>query len=248
MTIVEAFRQDEARVLDRLVDGELSQQERRELLAALDDEVGAWRRCALAFLESQSWRSQMSRLAWDPLAEIGSTAEKHPVTAGKHAARFWSLCLAVAASILVAFALGTQFASLRQEAAPALLAKAPQPQAAVQPDDLETSLDPDDPLAEQPGWETLLLSGTANAGGDPDLTLRVTAADDGDEQWLADAGSLFSDNDGDPVSAEILRQLQLAGLEVTRQQRWMPVDLSDGRRMVVPIEEFEIHSPEVIQY
>ncbi len=46
MTILDDFRNDECRVLDRLVDGELSQPDRRELLAALDDEPGAWRRCA----------------------------------------------------------------------------------------------------------------------------------------------------------------------------------------------------------
>ena len=44
---------------DRLVDGELSEPERRELLAGLDSEPGGWRRCALAFLESQCWKQSL---------------------------------------------------------------------------------------------------------------------------------------------------------------------------------------------
>ena len=67
MTILDEFRRDEQRVLDRLVDGELGADERRALLASLDDEPGAWRRCALACLEAQSWRWQLSRLAAEPL-------------------------------------------------------------------------------------------------------------------------------------------------------------------------------------
>ena len=47
---------------DRLVDGELSEEERRELLAGLDAEPGGWRRCALAFLESQCWKAGARRV------------------------------------------------------------------------------------------------------------------------------------------------------------------------------------------
>ena len=74
MTILDEFRRDDARVLDRLVDGELSQAERRALLAALDDEPGGWRRCALAFLEAQSWRWQLAKLSTEPLESFHTYA------------------------------------------------------------------------------------------------------------------------------------------------------------------------------
>ena len=48
---------------DRLVDGELSEAERRELLAGLDSEPGGWRRCALAFLEAQCWKQEFGAIA-----------------------------------------------------------------------------------------------------------------------------------------------------------------------------------------
>lgn len=41
--------------LDRLVDNELSPEERRQLLQRLNVEPEGWRRCALSFLEAQAW-------------------------------------------------------------------------------------------------------------------------------------------------------------------------------------------------
>ena len=50
-------------LLDRLVDGELSGSERRQLLESFDKRPEGWRRCALAFLEAQSWREEMGQVA-----------------------------------------------------------------------------------------------------------------------------------------------------------------------------------------
>ena len=62
-------------ILDRLVDGQLSPSESRELLARLDDLADGWRSCALAFLEDRALRSDLQALiqeAFDrPLAGAG---------------------------------------------------------------------------------------------------------------------------------------------------------------------------------
>jgi len=50
-------------LMDRLVDGELPEAERRELLLQLETEPDGWRRCALAFLEAQNWRQALAPLA-----------------------------------------------------------------------------------------------------------------------------------------------------------------------------------------
>ncbi len=42
--------------IDRLVDGELDTEARRDLLARLDSSPDGWRRCAVAFLEGQEFR------------------------------------------------------------------------------------------------------------------------------------------------------------------------------------------------
>ena len=53
-------------IFDRLVDGELSASERQQLLAALDTTDDGWRRCALAFLEAQTWGQQIKHLVTSP--------------------------------------------------------------------------------------------------------------------------------------------------------------------------------------
>jgi hypothetical protein len=50
-------------LLDRLVDGELADGDRRDLLLRLSTEPDGWRRCALAFLEAQSWRAALGPVA-----------------------------------------------------------------------------------------------------------------------------------------------------------------------------------------
>ena len=49
-------------IFDRLVDGELTADERRALLASLDSRPDGWRRCALAFLEAQAWGSDFRQM------------------------------------------------------------------------------------------------------------------------------------------------------------------------------------------
>src|SRR5260370_21580495 len=54
---------EEERLLDRLVDGELPERERRELLLRLEKVPDGWRRCALAFLEAQTWGQALATAA-----------------------------------------------------------------------------------------------------------------------------------------------------------------------------------------
>ena len=44
------------------------------------------------------------------------------------------------------------------------------------------------------------------------------------------------------------RELEEAGWKVKRERRLVPVELSDGRRMIVPIEEVDLLVPEVAQF
>ena len=50
------------RVLDRLVDGELTDEQEREILLQLERDPSGWRRCALAFLEARCWQREMGRV------------------------------------------------------------------------------------------------------------------------------------------------------------------------------------------
>jgi hypothetical protein len=262
MNIIDELGRDEQRVLDRLVDGELSPIERRELLAALDDESGAWRRCALAFLEAQTWRWQMSRLAVEPLIAAAPAAESaaaesidaHPAgDAGRGRSthwplgrRFWGSCLAVAASLIVAFGLGTRFPQAPQDARNAEVAEpnrgplrreATTELAQLDPDSLG-EFDPDS--LDQSPWETLTLAPADAEDGSQQIEIPVVREGTNDEQWAAIEQSASP--------AQLLRELEKTGLQVIRQQRLWPVDLADGRRLIVPIEEVDVRDPEVVRY
>ena len=72
---------DNQRLIDRLVDGELSEHERRTLLESLDTTPDGWRRCALTFLEAQELQRVLPKLPTEDLAESTgsiSLASKSP--------------------------------------------------------------------------------------------------------------------------------------------------------------------------
>jgi hypothetical protein len=245
MTILDEFHRDEQYVLDRLVDGELGPSQRRELLAALDDEPGAWRRCALAFLESQTWRLQLSRLAAEPLvAPVNASAKS--ANARLKRRPFLGLCLAVAASLLLAFGLGTRFPATGQpQDGPPVeqYVEAPTERGIEAAGALKGSTDlasqaPD--AADESPWETLTLAAEDGADPESNIQLRVLNANGNDQLWAAGAQSA--------VSGRLVRELEEAGWEVKRERRLVPVELSDGRRMIVPVEEVDIRYPEIAQF
>jgi hypothetical protein len=235
MTILDEFRRDEQRVLDRLIDGELGRHERRQLLAALDDEPGAWRRCALSFLEAQSWRWQLSRLAAEPLVAQSTTnpgKQPHAVTG----ARRWIGWFAIAASLVVSFGLGRGFpaaSSSRQLPDGNVAAFSVAEQAIA-----SSGSEGDAADEESPEWETLTLAANGDEGAENTFQLLVSNGEQDDPDL----------DEPSVVSAHLLSVLEQAGWEVKRQQRLLPVDLSDGRRVVVPIEEVDARHPERAYY
>ena len=96
-------------LFDRLVDGELPERERQQLLASLDDREDGWRRCALAFLEAQSWGKQFSSLMDESEKKTPIARAAHDVSTPKSYLLPW---FAAAACLLIAFFLGR---AIRQE-------------------------------------------------------------------------------------------------------------------------------------
>jgi hypothetical protein len=266
MTILDEFRNDECRVLDRLVDGELSQADRRALLAALDDEPGAWRRCALAFLESQSWRWQLAQVASEPLvAQAISASGATPLTgAGVKRRNGFGAWLAIAAGLLVAFLLGArygepspQIADVPTESGADLAANEspsaqpvletpvapPRSVAGTEPAPDEPTAAAGDPSAST--WETLTLAALNESGDEAaDRQFEIRVRDDSDSQALQEL--LAADESALP--AALIEQLELEGWQVSRQRQFVPVSLPDGRRMILPVEQLDVHRPQVVQF
>ncbi|HEV8059755.1 MAG TPA: hypothetical protein VGP68_07770 [Gemmataceae bacterium] len=90
--------------IDRLVDGELPDADRRALIQRFETEPDGWRRCALAFLEAQSWREALipATTAEPNLPPARVIPSRRTSYRWREAARLTAL----AASLLLTFALG----------------------------------------------------------------------------------------------------------------------------------------------
>jgi anti-sigma factor RsiW len=190
------------------VDGALSDTERRSLLARLEVEPDAWRRCALAFLEAQSWRE-----ALDPAATAGPEPRLLPgarhrllSAPGRVGLRSqypaWSLA-AVAAGLVAAFALGW---SARGVPTSGMAAGS-----LVKTDDRAVSRAPSLPAASKP-------------------------AIDPQTEPLAARSSSPSSAPFDPF----VRAWERRGYQVEHSQRLVSMELENGRRVAVPINEVRL--------
>jgi hypothetical protein len=192
------FGPPDDRLIDRLVDGELSADERRTVLARLDAEPDGWRRCALAFLEGQSWREALGLLA---------AGSREPMTGtGRGGIRWRNLprvrtLAAVAAGLLAAFALGW------------VARGGP------------SSGTPPAPLAS---------AGTPALPQVPDVPRPSTA----------DAPTHPAPGVGTPAPASLPEPLVRAwarrGFQVERSQRLVSMELKDGRRLPIPVDEVRL--------
>ncbi|MCA9266123.1 MAG: hypothetical protein KDA60_19825 [Planctomycetales bacterium] len=103
--------------LGRLVDGELDSKQRRDLLDRIRQHPEGWKKCALAFLEDQAWRQDLS----DSMTSIPHTSDESKsvglaVVESSHEGWHTSIVVrrfAWAAVVLVAFGSGVFLRGLR---------------------------------------------------------------------------------------------------------------------------------------
>lgn len=267
---------------DLLVDGELSDPERRRFLEQLDAEPGGWKRCALAFLEAQCWQqevkalcSQEAHLGGDEgrcRTTWGASAEQ-PVAGRRNRTRLsrrptWYVTVA---GVLVAFAVGMVVHAVFLP--DTLRIAAPGPGA-----DLAVRDRASDPSAERAGKSppTVTVVSQANASGPS----QVAAAGTSPSEYVAEtaggskmlqAASLDWELVGIPVSyddrtesfllpaqrsrqlegdwpanlphampAPVMRRLLDAGHQIRFQRQVLPIEMNDGRRLFVPVDDYQI--------
>jgi hypothetical protein len=130
--------------LDRLVAGELPENDRRSLLAWLDEDAARWRSCALAFLEAQTWEAAAGE--WpDTAAKSSPNQRGQPVR--RASSRVWRRMLAIAAAMALVFVAGRFSARLWPVAGeqPSVVQPPVQPSAAgplIASVNVRTNLDP----------------------------------------------------------------------------------------------------------
>jgi len=258
------LRADQQHLLDLLVDGELDEAARRELLLWCERDPAGWRSCALAFLEAQCWSQQVGGLTTGSLNvaslndrqfdKLLSAAVQPSASSGamppvslpgdvqlaprpRRTFAWKSLMgpLAMAASFLAAFGLG-------------LLARNGWPTGGVSPPDRQVAQD------DLAGQETIVAGELKNEvmpalPREPMEQVRlVVDGPDGstDEIQLPVVEGRSLDADflqGRPVAMprEVQRMLEQMGHQVRQRREMLPLRLKDGRRLVVPVDQVEVH-------
>jgi hypothetical protein len=223
---------DENLRFDRLVDGELSEEERRELLAGLDDEPGGWRRCALAFLQAQCWRQSLGTFVFGEGIE-----QKRPVAAAAPAAlpqmrrSPWPSRLGTAAAMAASFLAALWLGSLSQQTQ---VAQSPDSGGNATPIASENKGIPPEIRPAADPWHMVNVS-SLGRGSQPGFSMNVPAIerDNLDEQSLRSVPPAIPDN--------VAQALSRTGHKVQQRREFVPVSLEDGRQLIMPVDHVDIH-------
>jgi hypothetical protein len=227
------------RVFDLLVDGELNEAARRELLSRLDREPDGWRRCALAFLEAQTWRSG---LAYEVHESPAAPAALRRTTEGHSLRRIRSIVnrLWLSAAVLVAFGLGWIVRSAPPALAPLASGKgqetAPEPLTTTKSRPLEQD-DTHDAAAPAAAADEVRLAGTIRwrleqDGQQEEIEIPVLEGPGIDLQRLIEQPPAMSE----PARLALERR----GHKVETHRQLLTVNLKDGRSVVVPVDQVHV--------
>lgn len=241
---------DEGIWFDRLVDGELNQEEYRQLLSSLDERPAGWKQCALAFLEAQALGHELGgyerdggRSAAEGPPHSGDMIDSEPDTitlagprSGGAQLSPWGMA-GIAASFLAALGIGLWSSQSRNGGV------ANTAGVATQAGLLSGFRAGRAPTPTSPAFE---LAGTECQRH---LVNKVTLVVEGpnEKQQLIDLPVVEAE--GDPmeylaldsaVPTDVREALQRSGHQLQRRRQYIPVRLQDGRQIVLPIEEVEI--------
>jgi hypothetical protein len=239
---------DDDQQLDRLVDGELSEADRRAVLSQLDREPDGWRRCALAFLQAQCWKKELGAIVRPPPGEPVAP-QKPPPTRYVWQQRVATV-LAMAATFLIALVIGTHLhwgrpaATTTPDDRPSIgdVASADNPAEKLAATPRANPKMPNTvPVRDQRPPTTLVSSPwemvTLTAPGGPQeksrtITLPAVKRDRLDEAWLQNLPTA--------LPPHVLEALKGMGHEVRVRRELVPVEMKDGRRLVVPVDHVEL--------
>jgi hypothetical protein len=203
-------------LIDRLASGDLDASQQLDLLAWLDEQPARWRRCGLAFLEAQALR--------ESFATVG-------VTRGSSRRTQTLSTLVAAAALLLAFVLGWSGGG-RGGQRPEIAGPG------ESPDSRYGATDPSPFAADKPGRErqdedatagtiTLVQLRVGEGSSARQLIVPVNESDLAHETWQYAPSSI----------PEYLRQRwEQQGYRITEERRSIPLKLTDGRQVTLPID------------
>ncbi len=217
--------------LDMLIDGELSEAERRDVLSQIDAEPDGWRRCALAFLEAQSWREEMRAIPCETVVEAAVVAPK-----SRSSRQRFQTVLAVAASFLLAFGLGLAIDDMlgddRSLPPSTQVAEIEPPERTI---DVEPSAATTPEVAPESSvpYQYVAIPAQDPVSGEPEsIRMPVVPRELLGDGWPSQLPSVLPDG--------VVRSLHQRGHDVVQQRRLVPLQAEDGRSIVFPVDEVEL--------
>ena len=219
---------DDDHRFDLLADGELSEPQRRELLGQLDDEPGGWRRCALAFLEAQSWKQDFGAILRNPDPQPPASRPDRPFRLSRHRGTL----VAMAASFLAALFLGWLLQDAWRGSAPGDVS--PMHMAGVKKKDhraTEPARQPHEPPVEAPQPPDVPSAPWRMVGDAESFHLPAVERDQLDERWLQQLPPAMPE--------DVLQALERTGYRVRKRRELVPLKMQDGRQLWVPVDKFD---------
>lgn len=224
-------------LLDLLVDGELDAARRRELLLQLDSLPGGWRQCAVTFLEAQAWSSDLRGADQEPgggslRTSSAAPARRLPVDR----LRNWSI---LATSVVCAFVAGwisrpTPAAPVTASAVAPTVNIAEQKLVAAEGTEGETASLEKSPDAGEPAAGGMRVAGVLTLKFDDDgqereMKLPVLDGSDIDvREWLDQPPA---------INASAVQALERRGHKVESHRQLLTVNLKDGRKLFLPVDQ-----------
>lgn len=214
--------------IERLVDGELSIDEERELFASFEADDSGWKELSQMFLEDRVLRSSLA-----PETRSSEEVSERPVSRAKRTIRTRTLAKFVSVSILIlaAFVSGRYSAASSDSTVTAHVAEAERTES-VTPERAEAKRQLPPPIE----FVTLSL---ANAGVDaPRIDVPLLPW-----EQVAASYSVVQIAEPEPlVPDEIKEILARRGQTVDTRMSYVPFETPDGRTGVIPVSKIEVRS------
>jgi hypothetical protein len=230
-------------LIDRIVDGGMTADDLRAAVARLERDPDGWKRCALAFLESQVLNESFRTLGQAQTNDAGGPAIPLRLASARRGHHRWLRTVAAAAVVGAAFAIGWLGHGARMGL--------PAQDSLVR----GSALAQRSPMSELSGSERALPADDSPAldrvslAGDPDRMIRsVGTIRFGPESSPAEVPVLA----GPGITPDWLAQqpppvseygqviLARQGYQVEQQRRFITAVLADGRRVAIPVDHVEI--------